>query len=174
MLTGCATTRVTLPPRSATEQLLLSEASDAAALALQLKLPEGSRAYLDAANFEGLDSKYAISAIRQSLLQQGNALMEKREDADIVIEVRSGALSLDSISQMIGIPTVAIPQLGLNLKGANILTRSKTVAIAKFGLFAYDRHTGKIIAVVAPVMGFSHRSQDSANIVTWTQTRPTP
>jgi hypothetical protein len=166
LLTGCQTTRVTIPPRSATEQMLLSEASEAAALAIHLKLPEGSRAFLDTTNFDGVDAKYAVSAIRQSLLVQGNAILDVRTDADVVIEIRAGALSIDSISQIIGIPAVDL--VAFSQPGIKLLTRSKTVGVAKFSLFAYSRLTGRLISIAVPVEGYSRRTQDAANVVSWT------
>jgi hypothetical protein len=170
VLSACSTTRMTLPNRAATEQLLISEAADAAALAIELRLPEGRRAFLDTTNFEGVDAKYAISAIRQSLLQQGNSLVEKREDADTIIEVRAGALSIDSVSKRIGVPSVELPSFFL--PGATLMNRTTNSGIARFSLFAYDRASGQLIAVVAPVTGYSHRTANTTiSVMSWSEDR---
>jgi len=173
LLAACSTTRVTLPPRSATEQMLISEAAEAAAIAIHLQLPANTRAFLDTTNFEGVDAKYAVSAIRQSLLQQGAAFVDTKAECDVVVEVRAGALSIDSITQTIGIPKINLREINIPIDtpGLHIATRSKTVGIAKFSLFAYDHKTGRLIAVVAPVTGMSQRSQNAASIVTWTYAR---
>jgi hypothetical protein len=169
-LVGCSSTRTTLPARSATEQLLISEAADAASLAIELKLPEGRKAFLDTTNFDGVDARYAISAIRQSLLQQGNALVEKREDADTVIEVRAGALSIDSVSRKLGVPAVELPSFFV--PNISIMNQTTNSGIARFSMFAYDRTTGKLVAVVAPVTGYSRRTQNSSiDVVAWSNRR---
>jgi hypothetical protein len=175
LLTGCSTTRVTLPPRSATEQMLVSEAAEAAAIAIHLKIPPKTKAFLDTTNFEGLDAKYAVSAIKQSLLEQGNAIIDTRTDADVIIEVRAGALSIDSISQTIGVPGIDLSPVSIPLHsdGVKIGTRAKTIGVAKFSLFAYDRKTGKLMCVVAQVVGMSHRTANAATIMTWTNVRGT-
>jgi hypothetical protein len=175
MLTGCSTTRVTLPPRSATEQMLVSEAAETAAIAIHLVLPRNSKAFLDTTNFEGLDAKYAVSAIKQSLLQQGNAIIDTRTDADVIVEVRAGALSIDSISQTVGVPGIDLSPISVPLQteGVKIGTRSKTMGVAKFSLFAYNRKTGKLMSVVAQVVGMSRRTTNAATIMTWTNVRGT-
>ncbi len=166
MLAGCVTTRTTLPQRTATEQLLISEAAEAAAMAIHLKLPEGRKSFLDTTNFEGVDAKYAVSAIKQSLLLQGNAIVDTRDAADTVIEVRAGALSIDSVTRAIGIPTLNIESLFI--PGVQLVSKNRNEGIARFSLFAYDRKTGKLLAVVAPVEGRSKRDNTSyGSIISW-------
>lgn len=166
LMTSCVSTRSTLPVRSASEQILISEAAEAAAIAIHLKLPNGSKAFLDTTNFDGVDYKYAVSAIRQSLLEQGNALVDSRTDADIVVEVRAGALSIDNATRVIGIPSINVPDFFI--PGMQLMSKVKNTGIAKFSLFAYDRHTGKLIAIVAPVTGLSQRSSTSfGTIIAW-------
>lgn len=170
LLSGCVTTRTTLPNRSATEQMLISEAAEAAAMAIHLKLPEGRRAFIDTTNFDGVDARYAISSIRQSLLQQGNAIVDSRDSSDTVIEVRAGALSIDNNTKMVGVPSINVPNLFL--PGFQIMSRSRNTGVAKFSLFAYDRPTGKLIAVVAPVTGLSKRTNTSfGTVIAWSALR---
>ncbi len=71
LLCGCTTDRETDPQRSAPEELLIPSAADRAAEQLSLDLGPNKKAFLDATNFEGLDSKYAIATIRSSLLKHG-------------------------------------------------------------------------------------------------------
>ncbi|RYF13084.1 MAG: hypothetical protein EOO77_16225 [Oxalobacteraceae bacterium] len=169
LLTGCTTTRVTLPQRSATEQLLISEAAEAAAVAIHLNL--GSRkAFLDTTNFEGVDARYAMSAIRESLLRQGNAIVDNRDLADTIIEVRAGALSIDSATKVLGIPSVDVPRFFI--PGLNIVSRTRNTGVARFSLFAYDRATGKLVALVAPVTGYSRRDTKSfGSVIAWSAQR---
>src|SRR5215468_8390535 len=59
-LAGCSTARESEPARTATEELLISTAVDRALDGLQLKIPEGTKLWVDAANFDGYDQKYAV------------------------------------------------------------------------------------------------------------------
>src|SRR5262249_28515056 len=100
LLAGCTITRDTLPQRSATEQLMISAAADRAAAQLAVKLKPKSKVFLDASNFEGYDSKYAIGAITEQVLEHGGRLMPERKDADVVVAIRSGALSIDEANHL--------------------------------------------------------------------------
>ena len=108
-IAGCSTERQTDPQRTATEQLLISTAADRAAQSLALDIGPERKAFLDTTNFEGLDGKYAIAAIRSSLLKQGNRFVADKKDADTIIEIRSGALSIDKHEELVGIPSIDIP-----------------------------------------------------------------
>ncbi|MEI9984530.1 MAG: hypothetical protein WDN69_15800 [Aliidongia sp.] len=92
-LAACTTTVDTAPPRSASEELLISKAAEQAADALKLEIPAGTKLFVDATNFDGTDSKYAIGTIRDRLARQGAVLVDKKPDAQTVVELRSGALS---------------------------------------------------------------------------------
>ena len=70
-LSACSTATESNPPRTATEQLLISSAAERAADKLSFGIPKGTKVFVDSGNFEGYDGKNAISAIRTSLLKQG-------------------------------------------------------------------------------------------------------
>ena len=56
-LGACTSTRETSPQRSATEQLLISTAVDRAVEGMDLKIPQGTKVFLDAGQLEGSDGK---------------------------------------------------------------------------------------------------------------------
>ena len=72
--------------------------------ALEIHVPAGTRAFVDSQYFDGTDAKYAIGAIRDRLLRSGVNLVGDKKDADMVIEARSGAQSIDKTSFLIGVP----------------------------------------------------------------------
>ena len=84
LIAGCSTVRESYPTRTATEQLLISDAAEEAAHQFKISIPANRKCFLDTTNFEGVDAKYAVSAIRQQLLQAGVALMETRDLADVI------------------------------------------------------------------------------------------
>lgn len=157
---GCGTTK----SFTATEQLLLSDAVDSTITKIDFRPLSNHKIYLDTKYSEAagkptqggaLDSKlvnadYVISAVRQQLLAAECMLVDKRDEADLIVEIRTGALGSDSHSVIYGLPATniggatgliagtpaipAIPELALAKKDL----RS---AAAKVALFAYDRTT---------------------------------
>lgn len=112
---GCGEKRITPPARTAAEQLLISAAADRAIDDLSIPPLTGKKVFFDPASLEALDKLYVTAQWRAALARKGSILQAKKEDADLVIEPRSGALSVDQTSFMIGLPklTVPIPLAGM-------------------------------------------------------------
>ena len=106
---GCGTIRETLPSRSAKEQLVISTAADRAVQEMPEAPFEGTKIYLDTTNLEGTDKAYAQQVVRDYLLANDAALVESKEEADVVLELASGALSLDKRNYLLGLPSLPIP-----------------------------------------------------------------
>jgi hypothetical protein len=169
-LFGCSTERQTDPPRTATEQLLISAAADRAADSLRLDLGPDRKAFLDATNFEGIDGKYAVAAIRSSLLKQGTRFVGDKKDADTIIEIRSGALSIDKHATLVGLPswTVPIPLAGqLATPEIAIYKSEEQEGVAKFAATAYDAKDGHFLGESAPPLGRSHLRKQVVLVVAW-------
>lgn len=162
VLGGCTSSRESSPKRTATEQLLISKAADEAAAQMALPLPKGARIFVDAGNFEGTDGKYAIGAIRERLLELGARLVAERPKADVVVEIRSGALSVDEHRTLFGIPEseIPVPLTGdVTLPEIALFKRKEQQGIAKFAATAYDAKKGNLIGSTEPKFGFSYRRQ---------------
>lgn len=170
---GCTTARETNPKRTATEQLLISTAVDHAADQLNLGLPKGMKVFLDTQYFEGTDQKYAISAIRDRLLKQGARLVADKGNADAVVEIRAGALSVDEDTTLFGIPSFDIPiPLSGPLKFPEIALYKKyrRIGVAKFAMTGYDAKQGNIKASSGPDYGYSHRTKWTVLVfISWTK-----
>jgi hypothetical protein len=71
--TACSLTRESNPPRTATEEFLISTAIDRAVEGLKLDIPKSTSIYLDASDFEGTDSnmRYPTSPSACSLPATG-------------------------------------------------------------------------------------------------------
>ncbi len=151
VVVGCATTRSTDTPRTATEQLLLSTAIDKAINRLDFRALDEKRVYFDPQYLQGVsDERYVISALRQHLLASGAALCEKRDDAEIVLEARSGGVGTDRNELMVGLPQMPVPQIvpGVPMPISvvpqmTLARKSKQRAVAKIAVFAYNRETGR-------------------------------
>jgi hypothetical protein len=171
-LSGCSSMRETLPQRTAREELLISTAADRAAEKLNLKIPAGTKLFVDPQFVEGTDSKYAVAAVRDRLLRNGGQLVEKREQADAVVEVRAGALSIDEDKMLLGIPSwdVPIPLGGGPLKLPEIAFygEDERVGVAKLAVTSYTVADGKLIDSSGPEFGYAHETEKTVLLfVSW-------
>ncbi|CAO3431253.1 DUF6655 family protein [Azospirillum doebereinerae] len=162
LLAGCSSSQVTTPARTATEQLLISTAADKAAERLAETLSVTGSVYVDSSSVEGYDNKYAISAIRDALLRRGARLLSARDAADTVVELRVGALSVDSENALVGIPSITMPLPMANNASTpeiSLFKKELTQGVAKVAGTAYDRKTGALVASSGPQYGFSNKAE---------------
>lgn len=162
LLAGCTSSRETSPERTATEQLLISTAADRAAEQVTLALPRGAKVYVDSSNLDREDGRYAVAAMRVRLLELGAGLVADRRLADIVVEVRSGALSTDENKTLVGIPGFDIPvplgPSGLRFPEIALFKRDTRQGVARLAAVGYDARTGELISASEPRFGFAHRT----------------
>lgn len=162
MVAACSTRRETSPQRTATEQLLISAAADRAADRLNIELPEHSKVFVDSSNVEGLDSKYAIATMRAGLLRRGAALVADRAAANVVVEIRSGALSVDESKFLLGVPEFEIPvpaSDSIKFPEIALFKKAERKGVAKFAGVGYDAKDGRLLGVSEPQFGFSHETR---------------
>lgn len=162
LLAACSTQKESSPPRTATEQLLLSTAADRAVKRMALEIPPGKKVFVETNYFEGVDSKYAVAAIRDRLLKQGVALTDERKEADAVIELRAGALSIDESETLVGIPSmdVPIPLAGaFTLPEIALFKRGERKGVARFAATSYDAKDGLLVASSEPKSGYAHKNE---------------
>ena len=149
-LAGCGTTRSSDTKRTATEQVLISDAIDRAVVALKVHRLSGQSIYFDDRYlYDAVDSGYLISSIRQHLLANGCILKDERTEADFVVEGRSGAIGTNRHDLLFGIPSTNVPQI-FPLQGipaaipeVPFAKRRDQRGVAKIALFAYHRETGR-------------------------------
>lgn len=150
---GCGTTK----SFTATEQLLLSDAVDATVSKLDFTPIANRKVYLDSTYLRTakgpllIDSDYVISSLRQQMLSVGVLLVESREEADLVVEARIGALGMNGHDVVYGIPaSSALSSASAAIVGAPALPSIPEISFArregrqgaaKIAVFAYDRVT---------------------------------
>jgi hypothetical protein len=155
-LTGCTQTELTKPKRSATEQLLISTAADRALAQADLSMVNGKKVFVDKNYFDGTDNEYVLGEVRDLISMRGGLLVQKMDDAELVIEPRSGALSIDSTSSIIGLPSTPtpIPFAGaVQIPEIALYKSEKQFSIAKIALLAYERSSGKHVASSGSLIG---------------------
>jgi len=178
-LAGCASTTESNTGRTATEQLLLARAADRAVEGLSLPLPSGSAIFVDDAYFQGDGTRYAISAIRGALSDAGFALARTKDTADAVFEIRAGALSLEQMRRIFGMPEMRVPiNENLNvvsLPELSVYSRRDRVGVAEFSGFLYEANTGAPLGAVLPMIGhYRIRSHKAFMMVSWGQQQAQP
>ncbi len=141
LLAGCGTFRETFPQRSATEQLLISKAIDRATDDMPTYWMHGKAIYLDTSNLECVDKPYVVQRLRELVLSHGGQLVKERENAQIVLEVASGALSVDKGHWLLGLPELPLP----------IPFADETLVLPEAPLFKLTTYSGKAKLLVSAV-----------------------
>ena len=142
---GCVNQqRLTEPIRSVGEQLLLSNSIDRALSELDLEAIgrlKGFKVYLSTVYLQTLDQEYLIGSLRDLLLSSGVLVVDDIAQAEMIVEIRSGANSLDSAAVTAGIAEdqalpnpvtgapVALPELAF-FKKQNIVSLTKVALVA--------------------------------------------
>jgi hypothetical protein len=149
-LAGCGTTRTSNTARTATEQLLISDAVDRAVQSIDFTVLRGETVYFDEKPLgEAVDKLYLISSFRQHLLASGCVLKDAKDQAAYVVEPRVGAVGTDSYDLLFGIPAVNVPQVSVApalpaaIPEIPFAQRRDQQGIAKIAAFAYRRESGE-------------------------------
>ena len=136
-----------LPARSAQEQLLISTAADRALARSDMRFLNGKRVFVDGFYLEAYDAPYVVGKLRNIVAFHGGKLVEKEGDSDVTFEVRSGGLSLNETTFLIGIPSLTLFFLGTGLETPelNIFKMLKQRGVAKLSFFGYDTRDRKLL-----------------------------
>ncbi|MBX3443332.1 MAG: hypothetical protein KF774_13080 [Planctomyces sp.] len=136
-LAGCTSAQTSNTARTATEQLLLSNAVDQTLDKVDFRPFSGQAVYLEEKYMDCVDKQYVIASIRHRILRAGGQLVDKVDDAAIVLEPRSGGVGTTSSSSFLGFPEVVLPGM-LTLPEIRMFTRTRQSGFAKIGMAAYD------------------------------------
>lgn len=147
LLTGCGTTRWSDTARTATEQLLISDAIDKSVSEIDVSPFAGQRVYFDTDYLDkGVQHLYLVSTLRQYLLANGCLLQDKRDNADFVLEARAGVVGTDRSDMLIGVPQMQLPAMvpGMpsQIPEIPLVKKTKQKGVAKIAMFGYHRETG--------------------------------
>lgn len=162
LLAGCHSLRVSEPKRTATEQLLLSTAADRGLQDVDLAPLRGKKVFLEEQYFRSYDQEYILGAIRELISTNGAFLVREIDEAEIIVEARSGGLGIDTRTSLFGIPAIPIP-----IPGAGTLATPEVAlykaelhdSTGKFALLAYDNKTGGYVHSTGSMAGkayFNH------------------
>jgi len=152
LLIGCGTTN----QRVGTEQLLMSDAVDLAVSQIDFSALKSEKVYLDSTYLQSVkglgfvNAPYIISSLRQQLTAAECMLQDNREDAEIIVEARVGALGTDGHNVIYG-----VPKNNLLNSAANVLPNVPTIpAIPEMSVARIDAQTG-----IAKLLVFAYESK---------------
>ena len=178
LLTGCASIRVTDPPRSATEQFLESQAVTKAVGQLAVDALRDRTVYVDSQFLPDATDRdrtgsllyqknqeflYLAAEVRAKLLGSGVRLADKREDAQIVCELRSQGVGIDRTEFLLGLPSVVLSgatgssNLPVATPELSIVKRTTQKGFGSVSFVAYWNKTGELVAQSGPVAGKTSR-----------------
>ena len=170
---GCTVIKDSSPGRTAREEMMIATAADRAAQGIAASLPAGGKVFLDTANFDATDGKFAIGAIRDQLMKRGDVLVGDRGSADSVVELRAAALSIDQADTIWGIPQFSFPfPLAGEVTVPEIALYGQSLkrGVADFAATQYSAKSGVFIASTGPEYGYSDdRKQRVMLFFTWTK-----
>lgn len=164
---GCATIRVTEPMRTATEEFLISGAASKAISQLSVDALRDRKVfvetrYLTAATQPSDDQMFFLGELRAKLLLAGVRLVDDRSKAQVILEVRSGALSVDELEFLLGIPSIyvtgnvpgsALSQTPLATPELSIIKSTHQKGYAQVSIISYWNDTGEVISSSGPFVG---------------------
>lgn len=148
VISGCGTTRWSDSKRTATEQLLISDAVERAVMQLDMRPLAGQTVFLDTTILDDVtDGKYLASALKHQLLASGCRLAAAQDTAEIVVEARAGVIGTDRNDLLFGIPatSVEVAGNGTSIPEMAIFKRTDQRGVAEVNLFAYERASGRAV-----------------------------
>jgi hypothetical protein len=153
---------VTDPERTATEQFLLSRAATEAVRQLSFGILRGRRVYVDTGYFAASDEAFVLGEVRAKLLLSGVQIAQTRDEAQVVLEVRSGGVGIDRNDYLLGVPafqlvTGAAVGPGLQTPELAVVQNRYQTGVASVSYVAYWKETGEVVASSGPFIGRSER-----------------
>ena len=161
---GCATVRVTDPPRTADEQFLQSLATSRAIEQLSFVSLRDKRVFVDVqyvydSLFPTAEQIFLVGELRNRLLIEGAAVTEERGEAEVILEVRSGAIGVNRSDFLLGFPGVNVPvgtveagtvDVPVLIPELSIVKRRTQRGYASVSITAYFADTGELVASSGP------------------------
>ena len=134
---GCSSMKRSDTARTGREQLLISNAIDQSLGKCDFSAFHNAKVFVEDKYFDSVDKGYIISSIRHRLMLNGAMIATKADEADVVVELRSGGVGTDNADSYVGIPEIVLPGM-LTLPEVRFWQKTRQSALAKIGMVAYD------------------------------------
>ncbi|HTM53960.1 MAG TPA: DUF6655 family protein [Pirellulales bacterium] len=141
-IVGCATTKSSDTARTGIEQLLISSATDQALDKVNFEPIRNAKVFVETKYLDCVDKNYIIVSVHQRLLRNGSTLVDKPEEAQVILEVGSGAVGTDRQEFFVGMPQIPLPPPSpISIPKLELFTRTRAMGTAKLTVLAYDAQT---------------------------------
>lgn len=138
VISGCSSAATSNTARTAREQLLISNAVDNSLAKVNFSSLAGAKVFLEEKYMDAaVDKPYILGSLRHHILRSGASIVAKAEDADVIMEARSGGVGTDMSEKYLGIPEIALPGL-LTLPEIRFAENKAQQGYAKLGLVVLD------------------------------------
>lgn len=143
-VTGCTSTNSSNTARTATEQMLVSNAVDQSLSKVDFQAFGDRKVFVEEKYLDCTDKNYVVSSVRHRVLLQGAQIVAKPEDADLILELRSGAVGTNTSNSFLGIPQIQLPGM-ISTPEIKLVNRVNQTGMAKIGLVAYDAKSHQVL-----------------------------
>ena len=123
--------------RTGIEQLLISNAVDQSLSKVDFRPVSGAKVFLKTDLLDCVDKNYVMLTMRSKLLASHCTLVDKADDAEIVIEIASGGVGTDRTDLVVGTPEIPLGIMG-SVPKVNFYERKKAMGTAKLAIIATD------------------------------------
>jgi hypothetical protein len=141
---GCASTTTSNTARTAKEQLLLSNAVDQSLEKIDFTPLYGQKVFIEEKYLDCVDKSYVLGSIRHRTMRAGAVLAATADDADVIMEVRSGGVGTDNTELYVGVPQMPLPA-GMMTPEIRLAEKKSQFGYAKLGLVLVDAKTKNVL-----------------------------
>lgn len=143
-LSGCASTVTSNTARTAKEQMLLSDAVERSLSKVDFSPLRDQQVFVDEKYLECVDKPFVVGSVRHQVMRHGGRLVDAADGADVVMELRSGAVGTDTTESYLGTPEIALPGM-LTIPEIRLTERKTQFGYAKLGMVLYDARTRQVL-----------------------------
>jgi hypothetical protein len=164
---SCSQIRVSDPPRTATELFLENQATTLAVDKLATAVLRDRRVYMETAFLTSStqpsdEHQYLLGELRAKMLLNGVRLVNRREDSEIIMEVRSQGISIDRVEFLLGLASSTLTSslsqgYAATTPELAIVKTTKQHGFASVAYIAYWADSGEVVASSGPFVGYTIR-----------------
>jgi len=134
---GCASMKESDTARTGLEQLLISNAVDQSLAKVDFKPVAGAKVHLKSDFLDCVDKNYILHSTKSKLLANQCTMVDKPEEADVVMEIASGGVGTDRTDLTVGSPEIPLGLMG-SIPKISVYERKKAMGTAKLAIIATD------------------------------------
>lgn len=145
--------------RTGVEQLLISTAVDRTLDKVNFAPMRGAKVFVEEKYLDCTDKNYVLVSLHQRVMRAGCTFVDKADDADVILEVASGAVGTDRNDLFLGIPPIPLAMPSpISIPKIAFYERAKAMGTAKLRILAYNAKTRQpIVDSGAPLARADYR-----------------